>query len=370
MLEWPVLRGFLQDNARRDLRMVELTGGGEPLAYNWTEPLLETFGELGILIEHLNTNATLLPRLADRLVDVGLSRVTLSLNESDPKRYPQTMKTSQRNFAKAVEGVRAMVTARDAASSHRRPKILLQLFIWHGSARYIGQMYELARSFDVDRILFRTIFGHIGNPKIDVDQVPSVKSQLRDIIRENCESGEYKLHFDLSNEHNLHHFTYAEQKRNNMPIPERLPSFERADPRTEYCFVGWYTTSINALGYVYPCFQYHTMAGKEVGNILTEPLDEIWTGESYGLSRDQIHELMRLRGRMEASDRFNRYVEPKCTDCDGCQFTTDLMTPDFYARVARGVENKRPVLDRFRARGRNAIIHGAHRLLRRPRQTI
>jgi len=119
-LDWPALRRFLIENSRRDLRMLRLTGGGEPLLYEQIRPLIDTCGELGILLENITTNGTLLSPLAGQIVRAGLGWLTVSLNEPDAARYAATMRTSERSFDQAVEGVRALVEARDAAPPERR----------------------------------------------------------------------------------------------------------------------------------------------------------------------------------------------------------------------------------------------------------
>lgn len=365
-LDWPLLRDFLIANRRRDLRMVRLTGGGEPLAYKYIRDLVDLCGEQGILLENITTNGTLLAPLARPIVEAGLGWLTVSLNESDSARYARTMRVPERRFHEAVDGVRAIAQARDAAPAQRRPRIWLQYFLWKGSAPYITQMYEFARALGVDTIYFRTIFGEMGHEKLGEADRARVEGQLREIIREDCTSGENRLHFELSQELALHHFTYAEQKRHNPPISENFPDYRRARPRTEYCFVGWYTCSINPRGDVLPCLQYHELPGKEVGNIYHESLDEIWRGERMTMFRDQIQELMRLRGRLEPSRKYSHYVERKCTQCEKCHYIYNLAAPDFYARVARGVRARVKLTDLARDYGKNALIYLAHRVLRRP----
>src|SRR3982751_3314744 len=65
-LEWDFLYNFLKENSRRDLRMLRLTGGGDPLSYPHIRKLIDACGELGILVENLTTNATRLAALAPR----------------------------------------------------------------------------------------------------------------------------------------------------------------------------------------------------------------------------------------------------------------------------------------------------------------
>lgn len=367
-MPWPMLRRLLEDGRAGDLRMIRLTGGGEPLSYPHLSPLIDACGELGLLIENVNTNGVLLPRSAERLVRTGLDWILVSLNEVDPARYAKSMKASPAHHGRAVEGVRAIVAARDAAPPERRPRVWVQFFLWKESIPDIVKMYRMGRELGADTIFIRTIFGDFwGHRKMDPADLPAIKAQLREIIAEDCRSGENRLHFELSNELDLHHFTYAEQASHKPPFSENFPEFRRADPRTEYCYTGWYTTSISAVGKVFPCFQYHNMENKAVGDLRESGLDEIWRGDRYDEFRRQIRKLVMLRGRMEPSDKYNKYIEHKCAECDGCQYNHNLATPEFYERATRRLQSRFRAWDRAQARLQNMAIYGAHRVLQRPR---
>ncbi len=273
-LEWPLLRETLTRGRRGDLKMIRLTGGGEPLAYPHLRRLVEHCGELGIMLENVNTNGVLLPRHCESLIRVGLDWVLISLNAANPADYARMMKTNGRHFECALEGARTMVAARDAAPDGRRPRVWVQFFLWKDSIQHIGRMYEIGRSLDADTIFIRTIFGNYwGHEKMTPADLPEVKTRLAEIIREDCESGEYRLHFELSNELGLHHVTRAEMAKHNPPISDNFPDFHRASPRTEYCYVGWFTTSISAAGEVFPCFQYHDMKSKSAGNLVVSQFE-------------------------------------------------------------------------------------------------
>ena len=370
VLPWPVLKSFLEENARRNLCLIELTGGGEPLLYPQILPLLDSCAENGILVEHLVTNGILLAPMARHFTEVGLDWVTISLNECDPARYASMMKTDPRNLVLALEGVEAMIEARDSVTSRVCPRIWLQLMLWKGNAAHIAEMYEFARCLDVDTIFFRTIGGQRGHAKITAEELPAVHGQLREIIREDITSGENRLHFDLMHEQQLHLFAYEEMRKHNPPVSENFPDFRRAQPRNEFCFLAWFSTGIDACGTVYPCFEYHCPFNKVLGSILRESMSVIWNGPRYRRFRAEIHELMYLGGDMEASYRFYPFLEPKCIDREGCQYTANLATPDFYARVARRVRPRNTPWRRLRARTCDCAMRLSHRLLNCLRKSL
>ena len=187
-LEWSVLKNLLIENRRHDLRMLHLTGGGDPLTYDHIDDLIDLCRAEGIKIQEITTNATRLASLAEHIVDAGLGRITVSLGETDAARYVRTMGGSKEHFHKAIEGIQAVVEARDHAPQKSRPRVWAMCMLWKGSAPYITQMYGFLRKLGVDTIFFRTIFGKMGNEKLAENERAMVESQLRDIIREDCNS--------------------------------------------------------------------------------------------------------------------------------------------------------------------------------------
>jgi MoaA/NifB/PqqE/SkfB family radical SAM enzyme len=364
-LPWPVLKNFLEENAREDLHLIELSGGGEPLIYPQIRLLLQTCIDNGIRVEHLVTNGIRLAGLAPDIAAAGLDWVTISLNESDPARYAQMMQTEPEAFARTLEGVKAMIEARNALPAARRPRIWLQLILWKGNADHLIEMYDFARRLDVDTIFFRTIGGNHGQERIAPDELPALKSRLSEIIREDVVSGETRLHFALEHEQRLHLFTREEMARHNPPPSENFPAFHRAHPRNEFCFLPWFSAGIAARGWVFPCFEYHHPETKVLGNIRCEPMHSVWRGTRYRRFRAEIEDLMCLGGEMEASARFRPFLEPKCIDREGCQYTANLATPDFYARVAARVKPRRG--RQWRAQTCDCLLRVSHRILDRLR---
>ena len=365
-LDWAVLKDFLIRNRRHDLRMLRLTGGGEPLQYPQIQELIELCGEQGILLENINTNGTLLEPLAERIVRAGLGWINISLNESDPARYARTMQTGERSFHQAVAGIQAIVAARDHIPAERRPRLWLQYFLWKGSAPHIFQMYEFARSLRVDTIFFRTIFGNMGQEKLGERDRAMVEGQLREIIREDCQSGEYRLHFELSRSWGCI----------TSPTPNSCATSRRVRKIFRICVMPIRGRSIVSSAGIWPasspmamCFHVCSIMkcrAAKLAIFIASRWEAIWHGKRYQLYREQIRKLIYLRGHMEPSLRFHRFIERKCTQCDLCQYTYNLATPDFYARVLNAINAHKKTADLIHVYTKNFMIHLAHRILQRP----
>jgi len=154
-LSWELLRDTLREGAARDLRFLRLAGGGEPLIYGQIGKLFDLCEELGLTLTDLTTNGVALREHAYRLVEVGTDFVFVSLNEPRADRYAKTMRTGEKAFHRAVEGVQALVAARDAAPPERKPTVALQFFVWRDNHELLREMYDFALSLGVDEISIR-----------------------------------------------------------------------------------------------------------------------------------------------------------------------------------------------------------------------
>ena len=91
------------------IRHVRLTGG-EPLLYGGLVPLVRRLASLSGLREiTLTTNGQALSRLATPLCDAGLSRINVSLDTLDPKRFTQL--TRGGCVEQTLKGIKAAVHA-------------------------------------------------------------------------------------------------------------------------------------------------------------------------------------------------------------------------------------------------------------------
>ncbi len=89
----------------RGVRKIRITGG-EPLLRKDIERLIEMLAKLDGVEITLTTNGVLLPRLARRLKDAGLHRVTVSLDALDDALF-RRMNDADYPVAKVLEGIEA-----------------------------------------------------------------------------------------------------------------------------------------------------------------------------------------------------------------------------------------------------------------------
>ena len=91
--------------AERGVRKIRITGG-EPLLRKDVERLIEMLARLDGVEITLTTNGVLLPRMAQRLADAGLHRVTVSLDALDDALF-RRMNDADYPVEKVLEGIDA-----------------------------------------------------------------------------------------------------------------------------------------------------------------------------------------------------------------------------------------------------------------------
>jgi MoaA/NifB/PqqE/SkfB family radical SAM enzyme len=363
-IPWDTLRAVLEEAAARDLRFLRLSGGGESLAYHSIGPLLDLCAQKGLRISDLTTNGTLLAPLVPRLMNAGVDFVSISLNEPCPAHYAESMRTSEQSFRKAIQGVEAVCAARDSAPHDGRPVVAVQFFFWRNNRDLLPDMYRFAVERGTDQVIIKSLLLVESCHRIPAEEYPAIKERILQMIEEDSRSGRYKLRFELCGDPELHLFAHGEQRRR---LPEGLcigPSFVEQSPRRQFCFMPWYNATIAATGVVYPCCPFVGMPTKEMGNVLRNPISDIWAGRPFQVLRSMIRRIMVLGGDMEFSRKYHRCIEPFCIHRFGCGFGYYLCSDDFYRQIGERLEHAIGPLERWSAGGRNLALRAAHRVLR------
>lgn len=91
--------------AARGVRKIRITGG-EPLLRKYVENLIEQLARIPDVELTLTTNGVLLPRMAERLRDAGLHRVTISLDAIDDATF-RAMNDADYPVSAVLEGIAA-----------------------------------------------------------------------------------------------------------------------------------------------------------------------------------------------------------------------------------------------------------------------
>jgi MoaA/NifB/PqqE/SkfB family radical SAM enzyme len=359
MIPWEKLKGLLEGRAGGNLKMVRLSGGGEPLTYPSLRPMLELMASRGIRLFELTTNGTLLKALARDLAPVGPELAAVAINEATPADYARTMRVPEKMFDQVVEGIAALKEATRGRPEGQRPTLRLQFFVHRNNWRNLKEIYRTGVALGADIVYLRTILELGPEERIPAEAHGELKSLITEVIEENYRTPGPLLELDLSQEGGLHHYADAEMRRLRPADREPMFAFQDAHPRRYYCFMPWYSALVAVDGSVYPCCM---MMQRPLGNILEEPWEAIWNGERFGELRREFRQMMLLGGGMEYSRKCHPLLQEACLGSFGCQWTARLCSADFYREVAERMEKETPAGERLWARAKNQAIRWGHQL--------
>lgn len=285
--------------------------GGEPLMYPQFREFVQEAKKRRLAV-HLQTNATLLAREADFLVETGVEAVNVSID--GPPAVHDRIRGLKGGFAQIEAGVKALVAARKA---HRRPNPILSFncTISKANLEVLEEIVPLAVRLEGDCLqLQHTMFDspenvarhnrlfspercrdlglEVAHPSICEGEYYQSEIQAADVARMQAAlararqqaRGQIKLHFMPSFPDQLLFPYYLDL---NYPFPQGCHDF-------------WATARILADGTFSPCLNL------VVGNVREQPFLEMWNGP----------QMQRLR-KMIAKGLF-----PGCARCCHRQFST------------------------------------------------
>ena len=233
---------------------------------------------------HLQTNGTLLDRVADTLVAEGVEMVTISWTDLSRSMTPFGGRTGA--FQKTCEGIKALVAARDRQCSPG-PIILINCVVSKDSLPTLDQMVPLAHELGADILQIQhTIFNTAANVQrhnLALSPGFAAREEL-DLAPPSIPEGEYYESKitppDLPDL--LDQFRKARRLAKNrlklvflpnLPLNLLGPYYlDLTHPFPEVCNSPWKVCRILPDGTVSPCLHLVT------GNIADQPFPEIWNG--------------------------------------------------------------------------------------------
>lgn len=322
-LEWDVLKKALSEGVLMGVKSVSLGGGGEPLIYRHLNPLLDFIEENRLKVDSIKTNGTALTEsVARRLLQSGLSRITISLNETEPAAYAKMGQCPEPLFYRAMEGLGNIIRMKKELASPC--EISAQVFIWRENFMRLPAMIKTLIALDADVVYVNTI----DALPADLKMTESHKEGFRAIVKSAIEQYGTRLQFNLAAE-GLQQFAEREMYA-RYPQSAILPDACPAERRVEYCYIGWYAAVIEASGDVYSCCHFACDAAKSWGNLHKQPLKDIWYGERANIFRREMRHLLLTEAERGLLPRKARFIHPLCLERTACAFNYYLCDPQFY----------------------------------------
>lgn len=272
----------LLDQAARFHPRLYVTGG-EPLLYPGFDELLRA-AKARRLVVHLQTNATLLERKADMLVEAGVEGLTVSLD--GPAQVHDAVRGQPGVFERAARGIAALIRAR-RDRGRPGPILTLNCTISRHTLATLPQMADLARDLGADLLQVQhTIFNSPAKVAVHNRLLSSewAKTHKIDLVLPSIPEGEfYESELEAEDLPRLLDALDELRRRTkngprltflpNLPRDLIQPYYTDLDyPFPQDCPTLRRTCRILPDGTVSPCL--HVLAG----NITREPLLDIWNG--------------------------------------------------------------------------------------------
>jgi len=257
--------------------------GGEPTLCRHFPEFLQAAKQRGFVV-HLQTNGTLLDRMAHRLVAQGVEMVTVSLD--GPPQVHDAIRGQEGAFQKTCAGIQALAAARNRQRA-AGPIILINCVISKASLATLDQMAPLAHELGADILQIQHT---IHNAAANVQRHNRALSpqfaakQGLDLAPPSIPEGEYYeseiTSADLPQlRRQLESARRAAQDRlkllflPNLPLNLLEPYYlDLTHPFPQVCNAPWKGCRILPDGTVSPCL--HLVAG----NIAAQSFQEIWNG--------------------------------------------------------------------------------------------
>jgi radical SAM protein with 4Fe4S-binding SPASM domain len=231
------------------IKAIEITGGGEPLAYPHVLELLQELKQYPMDIA-LVTNGTLLKdKVADALYETQFQWGRVSFDAGSKEDYCRIRRCSESHWDMAWRGVKNLV-------ERRKSQVIGTGFVVTDQ-NYAG-IYDhcvKAKDFGVNNVRIAVAFTSKGADLLDQEQKAEARRQLDLANNLNCDE--------------FHVVDLFDERINNLRLSSDKQDYE-------YCGVKDLLCVIEGEGNVYTCCTLTGTSKGLIGNILTQPLDNLW----------------------------------------------------------------------------------------------
>ena len=362
VLRWDKLGPIVEELIAGGLRSFRLAGGGEPLIYPDLAPLCERMAGAGVVLDNITTNGIQLHKWIDDLARLQITHVLFSLNYASRGDYGRFMQTAPEKLDIVVANIHLLHDRLVAEGRRADTQIHTQFFIHRSTVESIPGMVALAKMLPVDSVTFKAI-GYIPEEEVILpEQLP----RLRELIQHAAD--EIPLEINLPLDFALvglqpHCTDVLERRYGDAPFS----SYKKYE--IEYCYIAWYSTTIQGNGDVHACC--HLMPDSQIaplGNVNQQSISDIWRGENYRQLRHELRTAMLMQAKTPFQQRRFRCTVPACWEHDQCPLSHMMATDDFYQRAHKQLQavRQKPAMmaARFANRASRHVIEKAKPLLR------
>jgi len=286
MMEWATFERLLaQMKELPELETVHFGGFGEPMSHPRIFDMLQAVKNLGLRVEMITNGSLLTSENIDRLIDLPLDAVFISLDGPDEKEYNEIRRTE---FAPVVDNIKALNAAKEASKS-KLPELGIEFVAMKKNFHKLPKLIRLSLELKARQVIVTNVLPYNEEMKDEI------LYDLDDTL------------LDFGNESVL------------VNVHAKMPYMKMRTDR-QCKFVEDHAATVTYRGEVAPCYAlmhaYHCYVyGRKkemypfyLGNVNQSTLADIWTDPAYVNFRNKL----------------KKFDYPSCTDCkylDGCSYT-------------------------------------------------
>lgn len=250
-LEWPIFLGLLTDAHEMGAKAIEITGGGEPLAYKECELMFKVIRDFGFELSLVSNGSLMTEGLADLMFQAKFKWARISIDSGNPEMYARVRRTIEGHWHKAWDAL-SMLVERKSEPDH---VIGAGFVVTDENFDGVYDFCSLAKERKVDNVRISMAFTPKGKNLINADQLELVQEMIKSTKR------------DFENESFHIPDTFKEKIENiyNTPVQDY-----------DYCHSKDLLCVIEGTGKVYTCCTHTGSSNGIMGNIYDMPFKDIW----------------------------------------------------------------------------------------------
>ncbi|HDN78857.1 MAG TPA: radical SAM protein [Chloroflexi bacterium] len=261
-----LIRSLADELAALGTKKVHLSGG-EVLLRSDIFEVIRAFASKGIQV-NLTTNGTLLtPEVAARLVESGISNVSVSLDGATPSVHDAMRGTG--TWKRTLTGIRNLRQAAKAA--HRKVHIRINTVITRCNYRDLARLPEIAHYAGADRLTLIPVDDPDGQLRLNKRRIREYTEEIAPLIAHHAlaygmiEKAEEVYPFGRSK---------AEWELSKAGL------YARGLYQEQPCYMPWLHSLIDPKGRVYPCCMTRSLT--PLGNVVKRGgFTPVWEGEAF-----------------------------------------------------------------------------------------
>jgi MoaA/NifB/PqqE/SkfB family radical SAM enzyme len=340
----PKLTDLVDELVEGGLKSVRLSGGGDPLFHRDVLNVFDYLAQKNVVVDNLTTNGVALTNdVARRLVDNKAREVIFSLNAVDAADYARMMKVKPALFDKVLDNIRNLIAVRGDSIY---PSIVVQFLLDKKNMHRLVEMYELGVALAPDRVGINAVL-EIPLERIDrevlleKDDREAVMPAVEEILTRDKERGLLQIDFAVEGWNEM---LWHIRDKVGTPAHNAYPQAAAFKQENGGCFFAWYTAAITGNGDIRPCCLLLNPTVKPLGNIHDgRTFQEHWNGPAFGKMRDEMREVLLMKGKLPFTKRRFEILQPACVTDGLCWLKNMYFRGDeeFYTELGTALEDMR-----------------------------